>query len=175
VIGLKARFVDHRSLVNSVVQCRYAAFSAHPYSVHPLSNSDRVCATLTECKKDEEYQSETQTATTDRECKALTVCKDNEEETEAPTPTSDRECFDPDVRGSNRLRAGICCFVVSITLIGATFLIPDSSLATAVEHRLQPVQHSLVQAQQSRLDLLRCKCNALSSELRCFLLACIIP
>jgi hypothetical protein len=56
-----------------------------------------VCVTLTECKKDEEYQSKAQTATTDRECKALTVCKDNEEETEAPTPTSDRVCFEPPV------------------------------------------------------------------------------
>lgn len=62
-----------------------------------VPHSDRDCKKLTECEEGKSYESTAATVTSDRECTALTVCKEGEEETEAPTPTSDRKCRDPNV------------------------------------------------------------------------------
>jgi len=65
----------------------------------PTADSDRDCKKLTECEEGKSYESTAATVTSDRECTALTVCKEGEEETEAPTPTSDRKCRDPNASG----------------------------------------------------------------------------
>lgn len=53
---------------------------------------DTACATLRTCNPNTQYQSQNQTATSDRICSELRVCKSGEEQETAPTSTSNRIC-----------------------------------------------------------------------------------
>ena len=55
-------------------------------------STQNVCAAVSDCLADQQYQTAGPTGTSDRQCSALAVCVDGEYEAAPPTPTSDRQC-----------------------------------------------------------------------------------
>ena len=61
-------------------------------SVAPTASTDRQCQALTVCNAYTEFMSKAETATSDRECSTTAACASDEYQTSAPTTSTDRQC-----------------------------------------------------------------------------------